>query len=107
MSSREKRALKIEANSYVLISRILFKSDFDGVLLRCLRAERTHEILKEMHEGAYGWHFSPQFLHIAFLEIVIIGQLFLKTHMPLLESSLNWIDSFTPTILLLKYHWSF
>ena len=50
----------MQANSYVLISGILFKTNFDGVLLRCFPNEKSHEILKEMHEGACGGHFSPK-----------------------------------------------
>lgn len=60
MSSREKRALKMKANAYVLISRILFRRNYDGVLLRCLSIEKTHEILKEMHEGVCGGNFPPK-----------------------------------------------
>ena len=60
MSSKEKRALRMKVNSYVLVSRILFKRNYDGVLLRCLIVENIHEILKEMHEGFCGVHFAPK-----------------------------------------------
>ena len=36
MSSKEKSDLEMKVNSYVLISGILFKRNFNGVLLRCL-----------------------------------------------------------------------
>jgi hypothetical protein len=48
----------MKANSYVLILRILFRRNFDGVLLGCLLAEKTNEILKEMHKGTCGGHFT-------------------------------------------------
>ena len=60
MSSREKRALKIKQNSYVLISGIMFRRNYDGVMLRCLLVQETHEILEEMYEGMCGVNFSPK-----------------------------------------------
>ena len=60
MSSKEKRALKMKVNSYVLVSGIIFKRNYDGVLLRCIHVEKTYEILQEMHEGACGGDFSPK-----------------------------------------------
>ena len=60
MSSKEKRALKMKANSYVFVLGVLFRRNCDGVLLRCLHVEKTREILKEMHEGVCGGHFRPK-----------------------------------------------
>ena len=60
ISSKEKGALKIKENSYVLVSMILFKINCDGVLLICLLVEKIHEILKEMHEIFCEGHFIPK-----------------------------------------------
>ena len=53
MSSREKRALKMKENPYVIISRILFSRNFDGVLLRCFLFQKDEKTLKDMDEGTY------------------------------------------------------
>lgn len=58
MSYKEKRAMKMKANSYVLIYCILFRSNFDVVLLRCLPLGTIEETLRDMHEGVCGGHFS-------------------------------------------------
>lgn len=60
MSSKEKIYLKMKENSYVLVSGVLFRRNYDGVLLRCFLVEKIHKILKEMHEGVCGGHFSPK-----------------------------------------------
>ena len=60
MSPKEKRALEMKENSYVLVLGILFNKNYDGVLLRCFHIKKTHEILKEMHEGVCGGHFPPK-----------------------------------------------
>ena len=59
MSSKEKIALKMKENSYVLISSILIRRIFDGVLLRCLPLGTIEETLRDMHKGVFGGHFSP------------------------------------------------
>jgi hypothetical protein len=47
-------------NSYVLVSGVLFIKNYNVVLLTCLPIQKTREILKEMHEGVCGAHFSPK-----------------------------------------------
>ena len=87
MSSREKRSLKMKSNSYVLVSRILFRINFEGVLLRCLPIEKNHEILTEMQKENVEDTFPQELLHITLLELVIISQLFLRTYMLRLKSA--------------------
>jgi hypothetical protein len=36
MSSKETSALKMKENQYVLVVEILFRRNFDGMLLRCI-----------------------------------------------------------------------
>ena len=50
----------MKANYYIIILVILFRRNFDGVLLICFPTKKTHEVLKEMHEGACGGNVSPQ-----------------------------------------------
>jgi hypothetical protein len=47
----------MQSNQYVLIVDILFRSYYDGILLRCVDENKAQEIMKEFHEGVYGGHF--------------------------------------------------
>jgi hypothetical protein len=59
MSPKEKRTLKMKSNQYVFISHILFKRNYDGVLLRCVDENKAQELMREFHEGICGGHFLP------------------------------------------------
>jgi hypothetical protein len=71
MSLTERRTLKIKANKYVLVSGVLFRRNFDGILLRCLDHIRAMKVIQESHKGIFGGHFSPvmtahKIIHIGF-----------------------------------------
>lgn len=59
MSYKEKRALKMKGNSYVLVSRTLFNTNYDGVLLRCFHVEKNHEILRKFMKEYVEANFPP------------------------------------------------
>lgn len=50
----------MKENSYVFALGILFRRNYDGVILGYLSIEKVHEILKEMDEGVCGGHFAPK-----------------------------------------------
>jgi hypothetical protein len=49
----------MKANQYVLIADILFRRNFDGILLRCVDENQAQGLIKEFHEGICGGHFAP------------------------------------------------
>jgi hypothetical protein len=49
----------MKVNQYVLIADILFRRNFDGILLRCVNENQAPTLIKEFHEGICGGHFSP------------------------------------------------
>ena len=59
MNPKERRTLKMKANKYVLIVDILFRRNFDGILLRCVDENQAQGLIKEFHEGICGGHFAP------------------------------------------------
>jgi hypothetical protein len=59
MSLEERRTLKMETNNYVLVSGVLLRRNFDGVLLRCLDHFKAMKLIQESQKGIYGAHFSP------------------------------------------------
>jgi len=59
MSSKERRDLKMKNNQYVLVSWIIFRRKFDGILLICLDHPKSKETLQEFHNGVCGGNFFP------------------------------------------------
>jgi hypothetical protein len=59
MNPKERRTLKMKVNQYVLIADILFRRNFDGILLRCIDENQAQELIREFHEGICGGHFAP------------------------------------------------
>jgi hypothetical protein len=59
MNPKERRTLKMKENQYVLIVDILFRRNYDGILLRCIDENQAQELMREFHEGICGGHFAP------------------------------------------------
>jgi hypothetical protein len=59
MTPKERRALKMKSNQYVLIEKILFRRNYDGMLLRCVDEIKAQELIIEFHERICGGHFAP------------------------------------------------
>jgi hypothetical protein len=59
MNPKEQRRLNMKGNQYVLIANILFKRNFDGILLICVEENKSQELIREFHEGICDGNFSP------------------------------------------------
>jgi hypothetical protein len=59
MNPKERRTLKMKSSQYVMIADILFRRNYDGILLRCVDERKAQELMKEFHEGICGGHFLP------------------------------------------------
>jgi hypothetical protein len=59
MNPKERRTLNMKENQYVLIADILFRRNYDGILLRCIDENQAQELMREFHEGICGGNFSP------------------------------------------------
>jgi hypothetical protein len=46
-------------NQYVLIDDMIFRRNFNGILLICVDENQALELIKEFHEGICGVHFTP------------------------------------------------
>ena len=51
---------KIEICQYQLIDGVLFRQNYDKVLLRCLEKDDVKHILTELHDGSVGCHFNRE-----------------------------------------------
>jgi hypothetical protein len=53
----KERILKMKLSQYVMIVDILFKINYDGILLRCVDEIKYGELMKEFHKGICGGNF--------------------------------------------------
>jgi hypothetical protein len=54
----KRRALRLKSASFQLINGILFRQNFDGVPMRCLKKDEAENVLLELHAGEAGGHFG-------------------------------------------------
>eukprot|EP00253_Pinus_taeda_P010376 PITA_10376 len=54
----KKRALRLKAKQYQLINDVLFKRNYDSMLLRCLEKTEAEKVLQELHDGPAGRHYA-------------------------------------------------
>ena len=50
--------MRLKSASYQIIDGILFRKNYDGVLLRFLEKEDAKKVITELHDGPTGGHFS-------------------------------------------------
>jgi hypothetical protein len=58
LNYKRKRALRLKANQYQIINDVLFRKNYDSVLLRCLEKSEAEKVLQELHDGPAGGHFG-------------------------------------------------
>lgn len=77
----KRRYFKLQAISYALVDGILFKKDYNNILLRCIEPDQIEIVLKEFHEGPARGHFAARTIA---LKIMRAGyywpELFKNTH---------------------------
>jgi hypothetical protein len=56
---KERITLKMKENKYLLIADILFRRNYDGILLRCVDKNQAQELIREFYEGICSGHFTP------------------------------------------------
>jgi len=58
LNAERKRALWLKYLQYQLLLGILFRNNYDGVLLRCIEKQEVDKVLKDMHDGPTSGHLS-------------------------------------------------
>ena len=58
LDPKKRRALRLKSSSFQLVNGILFRQNFDGILMRCLEKDEADKVLLELHAGEAGGHFS-------------------------------------------------
>ena len=58
----EARKLRVRAAKFFLMDTVLYKRGFSQFYLKCLTTDKSHYVLRDVHEGAYGNHLEPKSL---------------------------------------------
>eukprot|EP00253_Pinus_taeda_P025632 PITA_25632 len=58
LSYKSKRAIRLKAKNFTIIDNVLFKKNYDSILLRCLEKIEAQKVLQELHDGPAGGHFG-------------------------------------------------
>eukprot|EP00253_Pinus_taeda_P026282 PITA_26282 len=58
LSYKNKRAIRLKAKNFTIIDDVLFKQNYDSVLLRCLKKQEAQKVSQELHDGPAGGHFG-------------------------------------------------
>jgi len=56
LDSKNKRALRLKENQYQLVNGILFRNNYNFVLLGFLEKSKAKKVLQELHDGPVGGH---------------------------------------------------
>jgi hypothetical protein len=54
----KRRELRLKFTSFHLVNGVLFRQNFDGVLMHCLEKDEAGKVLLELHAGEAGGHFG-------------------------------------------------
>ena len=57
-NSKQRRALCLKSASYQIVEGVLFRKNYDGVLLRCLEKEDAEKVMTDLHDGPTRGHYS-------------------------------------------------
>eukprot|EP00253_Pinus_taeda_P005266 PITA_05266 len=58
LSYKRKRAIRLKAKNFTLIDDVLFKKNYDSILLRCIEKIEAQKVLQELHDRPAGGHFG-------------------------------------------------
>ena len=58
LNYKKRRALRLNARQYQIVNDVLFRINYDYVLLRCLEKSEAEKVLRELHDGPAGGHFG-------------------------------------------------
>eukprot|EP00253_Pinus_taeda_P007727 PITA_07727 len=81
LSYKNKRAIRLKEKNFIIIDDVLFRQNYDSILLRCLEKPEAQKVLQELHDGPAGGHFGAD---TTAQKIIHVGYywptLFIDTH---------------------------
>ena len=58
LNHTKKRALMLKAKQYQIVNDVLFRMNYDYVLLICLKKSEAKKVLQELHDRPAGGHYA-------------------------------------------------
>lgn len=58
LSYKNKRAIILKEFFFTIINDVIFRKNYDSILLRCLEKPEAQKVLQELHDGPAGGHFG-------------------------------------------------
>eukprot|EP00253_Pinus_taeda_P027097 PITA_27097 len=58
LSYKRKRAIRLKEFFFTIIDDVLFRQNYDSILLRCLEKPEAQKVLQELHDGPARGHFG-------------------------------------------------
>lgn len=58
LSYKRKMDLRLKAKQYEIVNDVLFRKNYDFVLLMFLEKYKVEKVLQELHDGLAGGHFG-------------------------------------------------
>ena len=58
LNYKTKRALRLKSNQYQLVDDVLFRKNYDSILLRCLEKPEVEKVRQELHDGLARGYFG-------------------------------------------------
>jgi len=58
ISYKNKRAIRLKEKNFIIVDDVLFRRNYDLILLRCLEKPEAQKVLQELHDGPAGGHFG-------------------------------------------------
>jgi hypothetical protein len=66
----KRRYFRLQYIPFVLVDGVLFRSDINGTLLRCINLDQTNRMIMEFHDDPNGGNFSTK---TTFMKIMRAG----------------------------------
>ena len=78
LSYKNKRAIRLKTKNFTIIDDVLFRQNYDSILLRCLEKPEAQKVLQELHDGPAGGHFGADTTAHKIIHAGYIGPLCLE-----------------------------
>lgn len=67
LDKTKRRYYRLQSIPYVIVEGVLFRKYFNGALLRFLDTDQAESMIKELHDGPDGGHFSARTTAMKFM----------------------------------------
>ena len=103
-SNKDRKTLRRLVDRFFLKEHVLYKRNYDTVLLRCVDKHEADMLMHEIHEGSFGTHANG---HSMAKKMLRVGYYWLKMDLTVIKLQRSSISvRFTPTKFMFLRHFS-